>query len=150
MQDVAGARSTSYTYGTNSVLNTYVDAAGKTTTYGWETTIASFTNLLTQITDPDGEVTKLAYDAIGRVTSFTRVTNNTTGAGDTTTYTYYSRTNAPISCTPPPPAPDGSRLGWYGETVETDPNGDKTTYCYDTHDRVFTTIDPYGNRGDQT
>ena len=115
MQDVAGARSTSYTYGTNSVLNTYVDAAGKTTTYGWGTGTQYVTNLLTQITDPDGEVTKLAYDAIGRVTSFTRVTNNTTGAGDTTTYTYYSRTNAPISCTPPPRRPTAADLAGTGK-----------------------------------
>ncbi len=136
--DNAGSRSTSYTYNGSGQLTGFTDASSNPYSYSYD----SSGNLI-QITDPAGEITKLAYSG-NRVTSITRVTNNQAGTGDTTTYAYYSPQNAPISCT------TQGGLGWYGETVETDPNGNQTTYCYDTHDRVFETFDAYGYHSEET
>lgn len=136
--DNAGGRTMSYTQNGNGQLTSYQDAAGKTTSYSYD----AYGNL-SQITDPAGEVTKLSYDSGGRVTSITRVTNALLGTGDTTTYAYYAPSQAYVPCTPP------AGYGWYGETIKTDPNGHATAYCYDTHDRVFSTVDVYGNRTNQ-
>ena len=143
MTDNAGSRSTSYGYNGSGELTGYTDALGDATSYAYDSN-----GNLTQVTDPDGEITELAHDSSGRVTSITRVTNNSTMAGDTTTYAYYAPATAPIECTVPN-GPSGI-YGWYGETVETDPNGNQTTYCYDTHDRVFETFDAYGYHSEQS
>ena len=148
--DNAGGRSTSYGYAASGAhLTTYIDADNNTTQYTYTTNNAS-TTILAQITDPAGEVTKFSYDSTGRVTSILRVTNNATGAGDTTTYAYYGPSGVPITCTPP------SGELWYGETVKTvyptgttNP-GEQTVFCYDTHDRVFQTVDAYGYRTTDT
>lgn len=137
--DNAGGRSTSYAQDANGRLTGFTDTVGKTTSYAYD----SSGNLI-QITDPAGEITKLAYDGSGRVTSVTRVTNNQTEAGDTTTYAYYAPQSAPVECTV------SGGLGWYGETVKVDPNGNQTIYCYDTHDRVFETFDALGYHTQQT
>jgi RHS repeat-associated protein len=143
LADVAGARTVGYTQDANGLLKKYTDAAGNSTIYGYDAL-----GNLTQINDPAGEITILGYEPGGnRVTSIKRVTNNATLAGDTTNYAYYG-----------PAGPGG---GWpscgqtqqgvgnpiaYGSTLETDPNGHSTLYCYDTHDRVFTTVDAQQNQ----
>ncbi|MEO8967311.1 MAG: RHS repeat-associated core domain-containing protein [Solirubrobacteraceae bacterium] len=133
-----GGRHTSYGY-TAGNLTSYVDAAGKTTLYGYDGQ-----NNLTQITDPNGNITKLGYDGTGRIASILRVTDPVHMTGDTTTYAY----NAPGTviagvghgC---PTQSDGSPA--YQQTVQTDPKGHTTTYCYDTHDRVYQAYDALGN-----
>ena len=106
---------------------------------------------LNQITDPDGHVTMIAYEpkANGRVTSITRVTNNSTGAGDTTQYAY----NPPGTTIPNTgggcPAPNTGATA-FGQTVVTDPRGHTTTYCYDTHERVFAAYDADGHKRQDT
>lgn len=138
--DVAGNRTVSYTQNASDQLTGYTDAAGQSTSYAYNAA-----GLLSQITDPDGDETKLTYDSTGRVLSVTRVTNNTTGAGDTTTYAYYSSTTPPpaglATCGSPPAGGEQ-----YGYTVETTPDGHLEEFCYDTHDRVYQSIDQAGNR----
>ena len=127
--DTAGARTLTYTQNAAGQLTSYKDAAGKTTGYSYDGA-----GNLTQITDPTGEITKILYTNVNGVelntiASITRVTNNATGAGDSTSYAY----GPPSNC-----------AGAYGQTTETDPKGNQTIYCYDTHDRVYKTVDAYG------
>jgi len=67
------------------MLKTFVDGAGKTTTYSYDGN-----DNLTQITNPAGDITQITYDSSHRVTSIKRITNNTTMAGDTTNIVYFS------------------------------------------------------------
>ncbi len=144
LSSVTDSSGRTVTYGSDvsGNLTSATDAAGKTTTYAYDSN-----GNLNQITDPAGHVTNIAYEPLlrGRVTSVTRVTNNSTGAGDTTTYAY----NAPSTTIPNtsggcPASNTGAAA--YGQTVVTDALGHATTYCYDTHDRVFAAYDATGHQ----
>jgi RHS repeat-associated protein len=120
-----------YKYGYNGVgdLTSYTDPADKYTTYSY-----SAGGLLTRITDPKGNQTRITYDpTTNRVLTVKRVTNNTTGAGPTTSYGYGPD---PGICEDP---------AWTGCTVTTDPNGNKTKYFFDPHRLVRKVLDPLGN-----
>lgn len=143
--DVAGARHTSYVQNSAGELTSYTDAANNTTHYGYNSS-----GLLSQITDQNGDVTNLTYDGdgSGRVASIDRITNQpVAGDGDTTTYAYYAATTPPPNGYPACGSDPGGEQP-YGYTIETSPSPDLhwTVYCYDTHDRVYQTIDEYGNR----
>lgn len=126
-------RTWSYGYDTSNNLTTYTDPAGGVTHYaydGWSDPI--------QITTPAGRVTKIAYmNPAGsdfRAKSVTRVTNTSTGAGDTTSYQYISTPAAPCKSTD------------FNETIVTDPKGNKTTYCFDQKDRATNAFDAAGHQ----
>jgi RHS repeat-associated protein len=137
--DNAGARTLGYTVASTAALTVFTDAAGKQTHY-----YNDASGNMIDIIDPAGETTVLTYGANNRVTSIKRVTNNSTGAGDTTTYAYGGPTGiGGVSCNQTSQAPNPIT---YGSTLVTDPNGHKTVYCYDTHDRVIEQIDPMVNR----
>jgi RHS repeat-associated protein len=131
-------RGTSYTYNTadSNKLTSFTDANGKTTTYAWG---SGWGGDLLQITDPNGQITKMTYDSNHRVTSVTRVTNNTTLTGPTTTYGYYSGTDTTHGHT-------CSVTSQTKKTTVTDDNGHVTTYCSNILDEVFETWDPLGNK----
>ncbi len=127
-------RTVRYSQDVQGDLASFTDAAGKKYMLAYDTT----THSLTEITDPLGHRTLIAY-ASGctdwgldcRVTSIKQVTDNTTGTGDVTTFAY----SAPSSpCT----------TGDVGKTVVTDPNGNATTYCHDPQGRVTKTVDALG------
>lgn len=137
-------RTITYKTNSNGWLSSATDTAGHATSYSYDSS-----GDLTQITDPDGHVTKVAYDSTGRVLSVTRVTNNSTGAGDTTSYAYVTPGTTITGTSSGCPAP-GQGATAFGQTVVTDPRGNKTTYCYDTHDRVFATYDAQGHKRSNT
>lgn len=108
MTQVTDSANRTYLYGyTGNNLTSYTDSAGKVTQYAYDANAN-----LTQITDPNGNITKMTYDASNRLASLLRVTNPSTMAGYTWTFTY----NA-------------------GNTVATDPNNHAVTYTYDPYGR---------------
>src|SRR5581483_7552314 len=116
-------RQVSYTYTSGQLTSaTY---GGLTTAYGYDTN-----GNLNEITDPAGNITTMAYNSAEQVTSVTRVTNNATLAGNTTTYSY---------------APGSTSNPNSGVTTVTDPNGHATKYAYDSWDRVTGVTDPNGH-----
>ena len=133
-----GTRATGYTY-TSDYLTSSTDPEGKTTTYGYDTSLN-----LAQITDPAGHITKFTYDTAGRIKTVLQITNAGAGTGDTTTYDY----NPPSTVIPStgsgcPNDPYGGSP--YAQTVVTNARGKKTTYCSDTHDRTYIAYDAYGH-----
>lgn len=116
-------------------ITRYVDAALKTTAYEYDAA-----GNLTKITDPLGHETRIAYDSQRRVTALTRVTDPATGAGPTTSFSYFTN--------------DGYCLGaeFAGKTRVVAPVGNETTvsgdhqtlHCYDTQRRVTKTLDARG------
>lgn len=139
--DAAGGRSTHYGQDAAGDLTSYTDAAGAQTLYAYDAS-----RNLTQITDPAGHVTKLAYDPNGRVTQVTQVTNNQTGAGDSTTYAYQGAAYGIALGCPSIPSGGLSIAGFaFQKTVVTDPRGNQTSYCADTHDRVYVAYDAQGH-----
>ena len=79
-------RSVAYGYDSSGTLLTSVtDATGAVTSYHYTT---GNDVLIDKITDPVGNQITFTYDTWQRVTSMTYVTNNSTGAGDRTTFTY--------------------------------------------------------------
>ncbi len=71
----SASRTYQYGYDGNNHLTSYTDPAGKITYYAYTG------NVLNQITDPVGNLTKFTYDTVGRVKTVVRVTNNGTGVG---------------------------------------------------------------------
>jgi YD repeat-containing protein len=116
MTDAAG-RTYGYAYDASGRLATYTDPAQEATQYGYDSS-----NRLTQVTDPLGHITKIAYDSSSRVASLTYVTDPTSSAGYTTSFTYGS-----------------------ASTTVTDPNNHATKYVYNGRGLVTSTTDPEGN-----
>jgi len=138
-----GGRHTSYGY-TAGNLTSYVDAATKTTLYGYDAQ-----NNLTQITDPSGNITRFTFDSANRVKTVLRVTDAALGTGDTTSYSYNASSTAmPGYAGGCPAAGDGTVP--YQQTVVTDAKGNRTYYCYDTHDRVYFVLDALGHQRQST
>jgi RHS repeat-associated protein len=124
-------RTYQYGYNANRQLTSYTDPASKVTSYAYDGG-----GRLSRITDPKGNQTRFTYDADRRVLSVKRVTNNSTGAGPTTTYTYETRESDPTLCDDP---------AWIGCTQTTDPNGNRTKYYFDPHRLVRKVKDALGN-----
>jgi len=140
-------RNLSFTYDTNGNYGTVVDPISRTVAYtnagnkltqvtgadGGVTSYAYGTDArLSQVTDPRGNQVRLTYDGSGRVTSVNRVTNTSTGAGETTTYSYL-------------PYGSGDPASAVGRTRSVDPNHSGTTtgtvYAVDGTGRVVRTLD---------
>jgi YD repeat-containing protein len=71
---------------------------------------------LTRIENPDGDFTTISYDGQNRVTAVTRVTNTSNMTGSTTGFSYGTG--------------QGCTNSSDSTTVVTDPDGNKTTYCF--------------------
>ncbi|MDX6648302.1 MAG: hypothetical protein QOJ97_253 [Solirubrobacteraceae bacterium] len=128
MTDSAG-RQYGYSYDANGDFASYTDAAGNATNFVYDSA-----HRLTQITTPGAHVTTITYDGTSRrVASIKRVTNPSTGAGDTTTYDY-NTAGASAFCS-----------GASSSTVVTDPNGHQTTACFDSTGRQIKVKDALGN-----
>jgi hypothetical protein len=81
-------------------------------------------NLLTEITEPSGNVTKLYYNSDYQIVKLEQLSSGQK-AGPTTTYTYYEVGSAPAPCT-------GAQKG----TVITSPEGKLKIYCSNVLDEV--------------
>ncbi|MGH2441669.1 MAG: RHS repeat domain-containing protein [Chloroflexota bacterium] len=141
--DTQGRQTTFYYGGPPAgpeVVTSIVDPARRTFRYGYDSSFTHLTSYsdpssgttgfiydaggnLIQVNDPDGNQTRFTYvkDSFGieRVTSLKRVTNNSTGAGYTTSFAYSA-----------------------GKTVVTDSNRHATTYSYDAYGRQLSVTDP--------
>jgi RHS repeat-associated protein len=131
-------RSVSYTNDGSWNLVSYVDANGKTTSYQYVT--SGKLELLTRITDPNGNITKVTYDAQNRVSTLQRVEDNATQTGPTKTFNYF--TTAGTDCS--------GVAGFFGRTVVTDARSNTTTYCYDKQLQVLKTVDGRGKARSQS
>ncbi len=114
---------------TNGNLTMYRNPDGKDTIYGYNAGAR-----LNSITDPRGNQITIGEDALNRVTSITRKTASTTDVDPQWTFDYRTTVDAP--CDP---------AKHLGKTVETDPRGKQTTYCYDRQLRVDKTVDAAGH-----
>jgi RHS repeat-associated protein len=139
----------------SGLLLTTTDAVGAVTRYAY------FQNGdLAQVTDPSGLVTKLAYDALGRKTSQT-VVSDTFPNGVTTTYTYDALSHL-LTTTDPATADAVSGTTHQGRATNTyDADGNLvkveasdvtghdatrvTSYDYDDHGRLARVTDAEGN-----
>jgi hypothetical protein len=105
-------------------LTVYTNEKGEKTTYryGGESYLEG--NLLTEITEPNGNVTKLFYNSDYQIVKLERFSSGQK-TGSTTTYTYYEASNAPSPCT-------------YAQkgTVITGPEGKLKIYCSNFLDEV--------------
>ena len=134
-----GARSWGYAYDGGGHLTGYTDPAGKLTSFCYTG------HLLTKIITPVGvasgatcatshggtDVTDIAYDAAGRVTSIT-----------------YENGTAPFTVTfSTPKVLDKADPG---TTRLVDPYSQPTDYSYDAGDRIIKTINPLGNTASAT
>ncbi|MEX2292083.1 MAG: RHS repeat-associated core domain-containing protein [Mycobacteriales bacterium] len=116
--------SRSWSYGYDSwceYLTSYTNPAGETTSYGY-----AGTGLLSEIVTPGGRKTLITYDGQGRALSVKQVTDTANNTGPTTTYAY------------------SATGGGNGKTVVTDPNGNATSYFYDSAGRVIKATDALG------
>lgn len=127
-----------YRYGydaSNSNLTSYTDPSGNVTSYGYETG----TNQLNTITTPKGDQVTLSYFANRQIASIKQITDSSSGAGDTTTFSY---------ATPPAGLTDaaGNPVNPCCRTIVTDPRAHATTYDYDHQSRVVLITDAQGNK----
>lgn len=132
MTDSTG-RVNAYGYDASEAIHTYTDPDGKQMRMTYASNEWGVNDDLLEITDYTGNKTKITYDTQHRVTAITRVTNPTTGAGDTTTFAYAQTVDDP--CDP---------TVHIGKTIVTDPNGKATTFCYDAELRVTKSKDALG------
>lgn len=145
--NVSPSRAFSYGY-TGSQLTSVTDTAGRTTTYGYDSV-----GQLDSVTDPDGNVTQINYPALPGYgaqyeVDVTRAAPRSGGSTLTTQYLYFSDATMDGRVPSGYPAcgtdPGGEEP--YGYTIITEPDGVWSVACYDTHDRVYQTIDEYGHR----
>jgi RHS repeat-associated protein len=109
------ARTVGYAVSSSPYLASTTDTSSNVTHYTYGGTGAQ----LTQIEDPNGNYTVIAYDGSGRVSSVTYVTDVGAMTGPTYTFAYYPGTSS---------SPDA------GYTTVTDPNSHVTTYYYNSDD----------------
>jgi RHS repeat-associated protein len=155
IKDESGARHTSYSYETiegHSQLTGYTDANGKATKYHYAS------GNLDQITDPQGNVIKLAYDAKHRIKEVTRTTNSEHTTGPTTRFVYFELGQAPSAyCTTSQIATIVRDADWEKHTGETETEErtfakrpHETLYCANVLDEAEKTVDANGNESKVT
>jgi YD repeat-containing protein len=130
--DVGNSHSTSYTepVGEDGLphLTEYFNENKEKTTYryGGESYLEG--NLLTEITEPSGNVTKLTYNSDYQITKIERIPSGQK-TGSSTTYTYYELGKAPAPCASTQKATVVSETGGSEETPA-------LTYCSNVLDEV--------------
>jgi hypothetical protein len=109
-------------------LTLYTNEKGEKTTYRYGGESYLEANLLTEITEPNGTVTKLSYYSDYQIAKIIRTTNAEHTKGPTTSYTYYELGKAPAPCTSTQKAT---------VVTETEGSGEPTfTYCSNVLDEV--------------
>jgi RHS repeat-associated protein len=134
IKDEAGARHTNYAYETVEGINqlaSYTDANGKTTKYHYKS------DNVTEITDPKGNVTKLAYDEKHRVTEVIR--SKVGEQTPTIKFEYKEVGEAPSPCTAKQRATIVKDADWAAAKAH------ETLYCSNVLDEVEKTVDASGN-----
>ena len=128
------SRSVSYGY-TSGKLTSFTDLNGHTVSYGYDTN-----GLLNQITDQNGNtVIANVYDGTSH-----RVTEQTDGRGHHSYFSWNATTQTSTYT-------DARGKEWTDVYVgnvlqnETDPDGDTTSYYYDSDDDLIAVTDPNGN-----
>ena len=130
--DVGNGHSTNYTEteGEDGLyhLTEYINEHKEKTTYryGGESYLEG--NLLTEITEPNGNVTKLTYNSNYQITKIERISSGQK-TGPATTYTYYELGKAPAPCTSTQKATVIAETGGSEEVP-------KFTYCANVLDEV--------------
>jgi RHS repeat-associated protein len=137
ISDPAG-RTQTFAYNSSDWMTSSTNAVTETTTYttnGYER--------IDKITDARGNETRFTYVVTDpkkwRVASIKRVNNTSTGAGDTTTFTYHD------NCTTDNALNDAVKC-----TVVTDPRGNKTIYYPKDNGQVTKVVDALRHRRDNT
>ena len=122
-----GAQSETYTYTTDHLLRTVVDARG-TTTLDYD----AQTRRLVRLTEPDGRYVRYAYDAAGNRT----LTAHRDGASELATQYAYDALNRLIRITDPGGGVSTQAWDSAGNLVTTSrPNGVTTSTTYDVRNR---------------
>lgn len=152
------------------VLDSITDASGREWSYGHDTTTSPGHPILTSFTNPDGKTTSYHYftpaevdgttwdkmksmtDARGhdvtfeygpdgdwsQVTKITRPVDANTAHDIVWQYKYHPASGTGATCT------TTGGLAPVGRTVETDPEGHLTTYCYNQSGQTIETFDANG------
>jgi hypothetical protein len=118
----------------NNRLDSITDPDANTTGYHYRADIPTVWDLLDNITDRDGHDIKLQYSADGNpfhLTKITRELDATPAHNLVWRFNYAPATGVGDACT---------ATGVLGRTVETDPDGQQITYCYDTNGQVVQTF----------
>lgn len=125
------------------------DTDGKATSFGYES-VSDGSYRVNKITSPEGDVTKLTYDGVNRVTSLQRVAN-ADGTGPTWTYAYSSGDrDAAGTTTVKDPDLDGTVYTHDGQgqvTKVEDPLHHSRSTTYDPNHNVHTAVDAMGAGG---
>lgn len=127
-------RSWNYTYAgpAGNRLATFTDPNGGITRYAYDSA-----NRLKKLTTPGGRATLISYDADNRVSEYIRITDADEESGPTTRVRYDQDD---------PRCDDTENPGEQRRTtVVTDPRGNDTTYCINTKLQVVATIDAKGH-----
>ena len=131
----AQGRHWSYSMGTNDTLNSFTNPDSKTTSYTYDTTNPGVYDSLHKVTDARGNDINIEYDGTNgdytQATKITRVVDGTTANDVSWTFNYKPAGGTGHACTDP-----GN-----GRTVETDPRGKLTTYCYNNQGQVVESWD---------
>ena len=112
----------------SSQLQSITDTSANTTHFTYDAS----DSYMTEIEDPNGNYTKIAYDTSGRVHTLTYVTNTGTMTGPTYTFAYGTGSTC------------NGTSGLTSSTV-TDPDSHTTTYCYNNQDESEVVLDGNGH-----
>jgi RHS repeat-associated protein len=115
-------------------LDSAADPDSHTVSYAYTTTIPTVWDQLKTVTDARGKSIKITYDPFdpAKVTKITRVVDGTTTNDVSWQFNYSPAAGTGDACT---------ATGVVGRTVETDPEGHLTTYCYNANGQVIQTFD---------
>ncbi|MCW3003330.1 MAG: secreted protein [Conexibacter sp.] len=133
-----GTRTWSYGVAANAtatVLQSFANPDTKTTNYTYDTTNTDVPGRITKITDARNHDITVTYGTGAnayKVTKITRVVDGTTTNDVSWQYNYAPATGTGDTCT---------ATDVIGRTVETDPEGHLTTYCYNNNGQVIQTFD---------
>jgi RHS repeat-associated protein len=124
-------------------LDTATDPDNKTVSYAYDTTIPTVWDMLKKVTDARGHDITLGYGGSSgasqgsslQLTSLTRAVDANSAHNIVWRWNYTPAGGVGTACT---------ATGVVGRTVETDPEGHLTTYCYNSDGRVVQAFDANG------
>ncbi|MBY8881601.1 RHS repeat-associated core domain-containing protein [Actinacidiphila acidipaludis] len=119
---------------------TFTDTAGKRTVYDYDSD-----GRVIKVTTPEGRETTFTYDDGNSITSFTRVTDNVTGAGQTTLINYGDADPYPTTITDPLQHATSYVTDDDGAVTKvTDALGHTRSHSYDANHNETTAVDAMG------